>query len=373
MIVQGRDATRSGMADRPRIAVFKDEAMLEPSWSERIAARLASLDATAVRLTEPDAVALVEPEPVDGLMWRFTHGPDSQGIAKPFLAAAEHGLGLPVWPDYPTRWHYDDKIAQAWCLRLAGAPVPDTAIFCDPKAAEAWATRARYPLVFKLRGGASSQSVTLAESPAQAVRLIQRTFARGLGGHHDLRAIARGARDPLVRRLSALPRDLARETVHRMRYGDAHVHETRAIPYWPLERTAVIFQEFLPGNEFDHRVTVIGRRAFAFRRFNRPDDFRASGSGNFDLDPAAVDLEAVRIALDVSRRLGFQSMAFDFLRGADGGFRVLEISYTFVGSAVERCPGHWDESLTWHPGSIHPADAIADDFVSAVRGAAAAR
>ena len=35
------------------------------------------------------------------------------------------------------------------------------------------------------------------------------------------------------------------------------------------------FQEFLPGNAFDTRITAIGNRAFGFLRENRPRDFRA--------------------------------------------------------------------------------------------------
>ena len=55
-----------------------------------------------------------------------------------------------------------------------------------------------------------------------------------------------------------------------------------------LQRDYLLVQEFLPGNGFDTRITVIGNRAFGFRRFNRPDDFRASGSGRIDWNPAAI-------------------------------------------------------------------------------------
>ena len=40
-------------------------------------------------------------------------------------------------------------------------------------------------------------------------------------------------------------------------------------PYWQIDKNYIYFQEFIPGNEFDTRVTVIGDRAFAFRRMNR--------------------------------------------------------------------------------------------------------
>ena len=39
-------------------------------------------------------------------------------------------------------------------------------------------------------------------------------------------------------------------------------------------RGYVYFQDFIPDNQFDTRVTVIGNRAFAFIRKVRPGDFR---------------------------------------------------------------------------------------------------
>ena len=41
----------------------------------------------------------------------------------------------------------------------------------------------------------------------------------------------------------------------------------------------VYFQKFLPNNKYDIRIVVIGDRAFGFIRYNRENDFRASGSG----------------------------------------------------------------------------------------------
>jgi hypothetical protein len=131
----------------------------------------------------------------------------------------------------------------------------------------------------------------------------------------------------------------------------------------------VLFQEFLPDNKFDTRVTVIGNRAFGFRRYNRPNDFRASGSGNLDVDPAGVDEGFVRLALLTAARLRSQSCAIDGLyRGAE---RVVgEVSYTYVSSAVYSCPGHWELDgepengpLRWVPGPVWPEEAQVQDFI----------
>ena len=129
----------------------------------------------------------------------------------------------------------------------------------------------------------------------------------------------------------------------------------------------VYFQEFMPGNTHDIRVTVIGNRAFGYIRHNRPDDFRASGSGCFDTNPANIPLETVRIAHQISQRNGFQSMAYDFLRHTDGSYLVNEISYCFVSWMVHDCPGYWDRDLKWHSGYIWPEEAHVDDFVYYLR------
>ncbi|MDZ7829172.1 MAG: hypothetical protein U5K33_06695 [Halofilum sp. (in: g-proteobacteria)] len=135
----------------------------------------------------------------------------------------------------------------------------------------------------------------------------------------------------------------------------------------PIQRGSVLLQEFIPGNEFDTRVAVIGNRAFAFRRFNRPDDFRASGSGLIDWDPEPIDRSAVRLAFDVAARLDTDVITFDILNHK-GELVVTEISYYYEAWGIEECPGHWTrtdngDELQWVNGSMHPGDAVFYDFI----------
>lgn len=53
------------------------------------------------------------------------------------------------------------------------------------------------------------------------------------------------------------------------------------------EDKAFLLQEFIPNQEKDYRVIVMGEKYFVMERFNREGDFRASGSKkfNFDLKP----------------------------------------------------------------------------------------
>ena len=128
----------------------------------------------------------------------------------------------------------------------------------------------------------------------------------------------------------------------------------------------VYFQEFLPGNCFDTRITVIGDRAFAFRRMNRPGDFRASGSGRLRYETELIDKRCVQIAFEVTRRIGAQSLAFDFLFDESKDPRICEISYCYAASAVHDCPGYWDAKGNWYNGHVWPQDAIIEDILSEV-------
>lgn len=295
----------------------------------------------------------------DGVMWRWGHNPQEKQSAKQILYAIEHRLGIPVFPASRTSWHFDEKIPQWYLLAAMGAPLPDTWIFWDFDAALSWARTAPYPLVFKLSVGAGSSNVLRVASEADAVALVERMFR---GGIFPM-TMNEYARRILPRSLADL-KALASRLKGGTRYALLGEYPTLAplIPWWKPELGYALFQEFLPGNDFDTRVTVIGDRAFAFRRMNRPGDFRASGSGVFDCDPAAIDMRCVEIAFSISCQGEFQSMAYDFLY-RNGTPVVCEMSYTFVDSAVQACPGHWDSKLAWHQGNMWPQEAQAADFL----------
>jgi hypothetical protein len=87
------------------------------------------------------------------------------------------------------------------------------------------------------------------------------------------------------------------------------------------------------------RIAVIGDRyAMGFWRNNRPNDFRASGSGRIDYD-RTVPEELVRYCLSLNKRFDFDSMAYDIIfRGNQ--FVITEMSYTYVDSLLYKAAGH---------------------------------
>ena len=79
-----------------------------------------------------------------------------------------------------------------------------------------------------------------------------------------------------------------------------------------------------------------------------------SGSGNIDYDVKKIDMRAIHIAFEISKKLHFQSMAYDFLLNEQRNFEIAEISYTYVDRAVYDCSGFWDANLNWHEGHFWP-------------------
>ena len=132
----------------------------------------------------------------------------------------------------------------------------------------------------------------------------------------------------------------------------------------PRQQGYLNFQEFIPDNAFDTRITIIGDRAFGFMRKNRPNDFRASGSGNIVYAPDKIDKRCVEIAFSVADRIGTQSLAFDFLFNPQHEPMVGEISYCYKSSAVHACEGYWDHQGVWHTGHVWPEEAILDDLLA---------
>lgn len=279
-----------------------------------------------------------------GFMWRHGHFPQMRQIAARLLPVIERELGLVVYPDQNTCWHYDDKIAQSYLLYAAGIPIPKTWVWFDKALAMAWAHTAEYPLVLKLWTGAGSNNVRLVRSFAEAVAWIERLFGNGIASLDDSR---RMPLRPLI--------DAAKLLVK----GEI------SFP-WELHKGYVLFQEFLAGNEFDTRITVIGDRAFGFRRFNRENDFRASGSGKIDHDPKGISSDFVRLAFEVARKLNTQSCAIDGLwRGGEPV--VGEVSYTYASWGVHSCPGHWDSEMNWHEVQMWPEEAQIQDFIARLK------
>lgn len=298
-----------------------------------------------------------------GFMWRHGHLADHRQIARRLLPVVEREWRLPVYPDQSTCWHYDDKIAQSYLFHAHDIPAPRTWVWFNREQALAWAAKeARYPLVLKLATGAGSSNVKLISGYYDAAMEICRLFTHG--------TISLAVEPWAEGRWHIAGWGNRVRTALRLLLKGAMPPPPPCVHFaWETQKNYALFQEFLAGNDYDTRVTVIGRRAFAFRRFNREGDFRASGSGRLDHDPNKIDERFIRLAFSVADKLRMQSCAIDGLwRGAEPV--VCEVTYTYVSRAVYDCPGHWEldgtpeqGQLVWRPGHMWPEEAQIQDFL----------
>jgi glutathione synthase/RimK-type ligase-like ATP-grasp enzyme len=322
-----------------RIAVHPDRIRLrngaEQSFSDRWTESLRGAGHEVVSVSSREPGLLDALRTCDGFLWWFppVAGPRERGKQLAFTLAQTMPK-LVVFPDWKSAWHFDDKIAQSTLLEAAGLPMPRTHVFWRLEDALAFLDTATFPLVLKLASGFRSTNVTLLRSRGEAERWVRRIFTRGVS---DLSSPLR---------------------VWKRRFF-------RQVSKEPLEKGRVLLQDFVPDNAFDTRVTVIGHRVFAFRRSNRPNDFRASGSGVLLTNPDEIERDALHLAVRAARTLEMPSLAIDVLR-RDGQPVLTEISYYYEGIGPRACPGHWierDGALTWVEGPMRTDDALLEMFL----------
>lgn len=282
----------------------------------------------------------------DLFIYRWFHFDNDRMLARAIMPVIENTLNIKTFPDLNTSWHFDDKIKQYYLLKQNGFPYTESWIFWQKEAALRWLEQAELPAIFKLKGGAGSSNVIKVNDKKTAGKLINIMFGKGVIS----------GRIPLSN--SIYKNDVKISIKHSLEsFVKRFLRKIEGIdttPMWSRHKNYILFQKYLPKNDFDTRITVIGNRAFGFRRINRTNDFRASGSGILDHDNAKIDIKCVELAFRISKKLKFQSMAYDFLYNEQGGIEICEISYSFQDKAVYNCPGYWDNELNWHEGHFLP-------------------
>lgn len=287
----------------------------------------------------------------DAFMWHHHHADSRDALFAKQLLFALRQAGKIVFPDFNSGWHFDDKVGQKYLFESVGLPVPKTYVFYTKKEALEWCETATFPKVFKLRGGAGSANVRLAESAAVAKNLIKQAFGRGF------RPVDRW------RIASELLKKGAWKAAAKNFVGAVFPALTRE-RFMPRHKGYAYFQDFIPGMEFDMRVVVVGERAFALKRMVRKGDFRASGSGLLTSQRKDIDESCVKSAFRAARALrgaeAGASLCFDFIREPDGDPILVESSFGFDVHAYDACPGYWTSDMQWHEGKFIPQEWMVD-------------
>jgi len=290
----------------------------------------------------------------DALLWHHHHNNYKDALFAKQLLFSVKKMGVKVFPDFDTNWHFDDKVGQKYLLEAINAPFIPTYVFYDKNSALQWVEKTTFPKVFKLRGGAGSKNVRLVKSKIEAVNKVNRAFGKGFSQFDSWENFKekykrfKNGKDSFIGLLKGIARFII-PTEFSKKHGK--------------EKGYIYFQEFIPNNTYDIRVIVIENKAFAIKRGVREGDFRASGSGNILYDKNEIDLETIKISFEVNKYLKTQSVAFDFVKHNEE-LLIVEISYCFTAEPYDFCPGYWDIDLNWYEGKFNPQEWMIENLIN---------
>ena len=294
----------------------------------------------------------------DAFMWHHNHvGAKDVLFAKQLLFSLQMA-GVKVFPDFNTGWHFDDKVGQKYLFEAIDAPLVPSYVFYTKEEAIDWVNKTTFPKVFKLRGGAGAANVRLARTKADAVKLINKAFSSGFPVFDK-----RGHLKETIRKYKEGKLTLWQfgSGIKRLFYkSDFDKYASKQIGY-------AYFQDFIPNNTCDIRIIVIGDRAFGIKRMCREDDFRASGSGNILYDKSDIDERCVELSFRINASVKSQSFVVDFVFDENNNPLIVELSYGYVASGYEACPGYWTPDMVWHEEKFNPQYWIIENLIKDIK------
>ena len=297
----------------------------------------------------------------DAFMWDYDLILSKDNLVAKRLLFSLKQAGMVIFPSFNEVWHYDDKIGQKYLLEALQVPFIPTYIFYNKKKAKVWAKNTVYPKVFKLKGGAGSSNVKLVNSYFQASKLINKAFSTGFKPVNKAHYLKESYRKFKIREES-----LFSLFKHTIRYI---IIPTDKEFIKQKERDYVYFQEFIPNNQSDTRVVVINQnKAVAIKRFNRKNDFRASGSGDFEfLDNENIRIDCLKLAFNTSKKLKMDSVGYDIVFDINNNPLIIEITYAYSGSIMNKCKGCWDDKLVWHESKVSVQHWMVDNIIEKLK------
>jgi glutathione synthase/RimK-type ligase-like ATP-grasp enzyme len=317
----------------------------ENNWHQRFIQALESIDIAGCSLhydlVNVDIDRWVSAlEGFDVVLWKPNHmGVESASYLKEKIYFIEKYLNKLVIPNFNTVWHFESKVAQKYIFEKFNIPSPRTVSSFNYEDALERLSEFTFPVVFKKSAGAASTNVRLVKTFREAKGILRRIFYKQ-ASEMDIKK-----RGNLLGRLS-------------LSYLRLWLDWNDVVPDRGPNQQVVYWQEFIDNNPADLRITVIGNKyAFGFWRKNRPNDFRASGSGRLDYS-TPIPEHVVQYCMGMNESLKFDSMAYDILFTGES-FKIVEMSYGYMDTAVHNSKGYYeftDTGLIFHEGNFWPQE-----------------
>ena len=314
-----------------------------------------NIDYIIVDCLDTDIIRILKKSQATHLLWHFSQNWHDLLTARNVLYSAEM-MGLLVYPNIFTSWHFDDKISQKYLLESMEIELVNSYVFYSQEVARKWLVKhSKFPIVAKLRRGSGATTVVLLKTLKQANRYCKRMFTIGnspiSGITHDL--------SKRITRLKNINDYLSiiSKIVRRLKKNLLGIYD------YPKELGYFYFQEFIENNSFDVRIIIIGNKAYGIKRLVRKNDFRASGSGSIIYDISQINIKCVENGFVIADKLKTQSVAIDFIFDENNNPLVIEVSYGFIPRPYDHCEGYWDKDLIFHKGSNNLEFNIIEDLL----------
>ena len=301
-----------------------------------------NIEVVYISSSTPDFFKIIKD--LDAIIWHVGLADASKQPYYNIVPVIENDLKIPCFPSSKPAWSFDSKIRQIHQMEANGFPIVKSWVVYEKKAALSLTDTMEFPLIFKLSSGAGSLNVIKVNSKKELANYINKMFNNGFTTNYLSKSLGKTFKNSLLTKAVVIKNKiLGRKNDYRDLIKD-----------WSKQSNYLLLQKFMVNNQFDTRVTTIGNRAFAFRRFNRQGDFRSSGSGLIDHDHNQIDIRCVKKAMEISKHFGFETMAYDFLFDEEKQPVICEYSYGYNDESMLKCNGYWDENLSFIEGNYWP-------------------
>ena len=219
-------------------------------------------------------------------------------------------------PSVHTTRSHENKGYQEMHKRMLEIPAIESRYAC--KIAELDIPDNFFPAVLKSLSGFGSSSVSIVNSRLDLLRAVNKQDAL------SWKLLPKYWRSLLV---SFVKKHVLRRK-NILAYGDYYQSHKR-----------FVLQKLVPDLKLDYKVLIFQTRAFVRKRFVRPGDFRASGSGIGEWEPIPKGLlEFAKTTLDA---FGEPYMSLDIVE-CEGGFEIIEFQGVHFGPIfIHTAPFHF--------------------------------
>lgn len=160
-----------------------------------------------------------------------------------------------------------------------------------------------YPAVFKKLDGAGSSGVSLVYSNKELISKIKRNIIETAS----------------IKKIKEAGKNIVRQLLNRKEQAKY------------LERKATfVSQSFIPNLAFDYKVLVLGDKCYFLKRNIKKGDFRASGSGQFEL-VEHISTSLIEFALNVKKKLNTPYCSLDLVEYGNGEIGLIEFQTVHFG------------------------------------------